>query len=305
MWFLGHDINLVWFILIFFGFWMVVYSGVIGLLEDHLHSSVLELFRYGKTLNGPVQSSLVGLITIPKGYFSHFYMFSSVYIPLLLLVTITSYLSSSPAPRTLVEGLDLVCTQDRTPSTSHSRILLALCLLTLQSWRRLYECLVVNQPTKSTMNLTHYIVGFAHYFCTATGYLCEAPSLTLTPSPAPLNSLLPSFTTLLLVLPFLYAWYQQLVAHQIFADLKRQSPTKHSIPEGGLFTLVSCPHYLCEIIIYTVLMLVLGTEHRTGVLVWIWVVVNQVIAALMSHSWYRRTFRDYPLERRAILPYLL
>jgi hypothetical protein len=48
-----------------------------------------------------------------------------------------------------------------------------------------------------------------------------------------------------------------------------------------------------------------GLRDLTVVLVWCWVAVNQVVAALMSHHWYRRSFRDYPPHRKAIVPYLL
>ena len=50
---------------------------------------------------------------------------------------------------------------------------------------------------------------------------------------------------------------------------------------------------------------VVGLRDLTVVLVWGWVLVNQVVAALMSHHWYRRSFRDYPPQRKAIVPYLL
>jgi len=50
---------------------------------------------------------------------------------------------------------------------------------------------------------------------------------------------------------------------------------------------------------------VVGLNDLTVVLVWGWVVVNQVVAALMSHRWYRRSFRDYPPRRKAIIPFLL
>jgi 3-oxo-5-alpha-steroid 4-dehydrogenase 3 len=43
----------------------------------------------------------------------------------------------------------------------------------------------------------------------------------------------------------------------------------------------------------------------TMVLVWGWVLVNQVVAALMSHNWYKRTFNNYPSNRKAIIPFLL
>merc|ERR1719270_1651037 len=74
-----------------------------------------------------------------------------------------------------IDALDLVCSTNRKASTSASNLVLVLFLLMLQVFRRLYECLFINQASKSTMNITHYIVGYAHYFCAATGYVCESP----------------------------------------------------------------------------------------------------------------------------------
>ena len=300
MWLLGYDLNIVWAILVFFTVFMILYSGIISLLEPVLPTAVLELFRYGKTLNGPVQSSLVGLISVPKSYFTHFYIFSSVYIPLLLCLTIAEA-SGRRLPDSVKPTLDFLCTTDRTSNTSRTSALLALSLLSLQCFRRLYECVAVNQASKSTMNITHYIVGFAHYFCTGTGIVCEAPGF------APgLAAPTPSFLLLVpLVCIFFWAWYQQLEAHRIFARLKIANPTKHSVPYGGLFSLVSCPHYTMEVVLYTVLLLILGISHSSMLLVWSWVVINQCIAGLMSHSWYQTKFKEYPPTRKAIIPYLL
>ena len=48
-----------------------------------------------------------------------------------------------------------------------------------------------------------------------------------------------------------------------------------------------------------------GVSDLTVVLVWGWVMVNQVVAALMSHHWYQRTFKHYPPNRTAIIPFIL
>lgn len=305
MWIFNYDLNIVWAILIFFTVFMIIYNGFIIFLEPYLPTCVLELFRYGKTLNGPVQSSLVNIISVPKSYFTHFYVFACLYIPTLLLLAAQHYHQPNllPPSPSISLALDIACTSSRVASSSSppSSILLVLGLLCLQVLRRLYECVYINQPSKSTMNLTHYIVGFAHYFCTGTGVLCEAPGF----SPGISTSSTFSFSTVLLVLVFLWAWYQQLVAHKTFAALKIASPTKHSVPYGGMFQLVSCPHYTMEIVMYGVIMLLLGLQHHTAVLVCVWVTINQLIAGTMSHQWYRNTFRDYPEERKAIIPYIL
>ena len=115
------------------------------------------------------------------------------------------------------------------------------------------------------MNITHYIVGYAHYFCATTGYVSEAPGFSRSSMTGLAFPALPLYCWLL-ALVFLVAWYLEFEAHKIFAQLKIKSPHTHSIPNGSLFNLVSCPHYLCEVIIYTCFMFILGTSHLTGVL---------------------------------------
>jgi len=305
MWVLGYDLNIVWSVLIFFTVFMIFYSGVISLMEDYLPTAVLELFRYGKTLNGPVKSSLISLIIVPKSYFTHFYIFSSIYIPTLLFLSLSHYTSNVPVSSYVITGLDLVCTASRSVNTNPNSLTLVLILMTLQVFRRLYECAFINQPSSSTMNITHYIVGFAHYFCAGAGYLCEAPGFVSGSSSTTSLSMssLP-FSSWLLSIIFLIAWFYQLETHKSFAQLKISSPNKHSMPQGSLFNYVSCPHYMCEIIIYTCLMLILGIEHSTGVMIWAWVTINQVIAATMSHKWYLTKFEDYPQNRKAIIPFV-
>ena len=57
-----------------------------------LSSILLKLMlRYGKALNGPVRNPLVKLISVPKSYFTHFYIFSSIYVPSLLLLVLYYY----------------------------------------------------------------------------------------------------------------------------------------------------------------------------------------------------------------------
>ena len=119
------------------------------------------------------------------------------------------------------------------------------------------------------MNITHYIVGYAHYFCAATGVLCEAPGFVRNNSIINIINFDPSnlgYDVLILTSVFFVAWYYEFESHKIFAQLKLRNPNVHSIPSGSLFTYVSCPHYLCEVIIYTCFMFLLGPAHLTGIL---------------------------------------
>ena len=91
MWILNWDVNLVWAVLIFFTAFMMVYNSVIAFGEPYLPEFVLELFRYGKTLNGPAKTTFVKMISVPKSYFTHFYIFSSIYVPASLATVLYCY----------------------------------------------------------------------------------------------------------------------------------------------------------------------------------------------------------------------
>ncbi|RUS27196.1 3-oxo-5-alpha-steroid 4-dehydrogenase-domain-containing protein [Jimgerdemannia flammicorona] len=78
--------------------------------------------------------------------------------------------------------------------------------------------------------------------------------------------------------------------------------TRYMIPRGSLFELVSCPSYLSE------------TVEWLGYAVAAWSVPAWVFAAATpgnlfprawrAHGWYRQTFKDYPKERKALIPYV-
>jgi 3-oxo-5-alpha-steroid 4-dehydrogenase 3 len=59
-----------------------------------------------------------------------------------------------------------------------------------------------------------------------------------------------------------------------------------------------------EILIYTAFRLVAGRNITLWSVV-IFVYVNQIIAARISHKWYKETFKEYPRQRTAIIPFLI
>ena len=126
------DVNYVWAILIFFTVFMVIYNGVISVGEQYLPATLLELFRYGKTLDGPAKTPLIKLISVPKSYFTHFYIFSSIYVPAVLFSVIQVYQSNLKVSESVLNSLDLICSSDRQVSTSNSRLVLVLSLLLMQ-----------------------------------------------------------------------------------------------------------------------------------------------------------------------------
>ncbi|KAJ2796871.1 hypothetical protein H4R20_005387 [Coemansia guatemalensis] len=85
---------------------------------------------------------------------------------------------------------------------------------------------------------------------------------------------------------------------------QKSKSTRYSIPYGGLFGLVSCPHYLCELIEWTGFAMLSGSPAA-----WTFVInvaCNLLPRAYHIHQWYRATFpATYPTSRKAIIPYLL
>ena len=81
----------------------------------------------------------------------------------------------------LDQCLTFLSQESRLTSTTPEAVIIAMTLMNIQCWRRLYECLYINVDTGSKMNILHYIVGFAHYFCCGIGYISEAPGFAQHP----------------------------------------------------------------------------------------------------------------------------
>lgn len=110
---------------------------------------------------------------------------------------------------------------------------------------------------------------------------------------------------LLAVLGFTIAYQSD----HILLELKQQKDTKaagqYQIPSGGLFWLVSSPHYLGELIEWTGFCIACDFSIASTSFV-VWTATNLVPRAWATHQWYRTKFReDYDeLDRSAVIPYV-
>lgn len=85
--------------------------------------------------------------------------------------------------------------------------------------------------------------------------------------------------------------------------LKRTTGT-YQIPSGGWFDLVSCPHYLGEILEWAGFCVACHGSLASLSFV-VWTAANLVPRALHQHRWYQQKFEDYPPDRMALVPLLL
>ncbi|TXT07181.1 hypothetical protein VHUM_03351 [Vanrija humicola] len=111
----------------------------------------------------------------------------------------------------------------------------------------------------------------------------------------------------------------RLVSPQIDAPTRKSAAGggRYKVPSGGLFALVSFPNYLCEWLEWTGYAIALSPHVLTrtplfpGVMLAApWAFVLAEVTAMMpravrGHAWYRRTFSDYPAERRAVVPWVI
>ena len=76
----------------------------------------------------------------------------------------------------------------------------------------------------------------------------------------------------------------------------------YQVPHGLAYRWVSCPNYLGEIIQWTGW--AIAVWSLAGWVFAIWTMANLVPRALAHHRWYRKTFDDYPVGRKALIPFL-
>lgn len=125
-----------------------------------------------------------------------------------------------------------------------------------------------------------------------------APNRELTRHPAesirnqPLHlaeTRLASLKTGVAILVYLFAWTNQYWCHKHLAGLK-----KYSLPEGGMFRFLVCPHYTCECLLYISMMLAAAPEGRwynkTLLCAVVFASVNLGVTAGGTRSWYQGKF---------------
>jgi protein-S-isoprenylcysteine O-methyltransferase Ste14 len=83
-------------------------------------------------------------------------------------------------------------------------------------------------------------------------------------------------------------------------SLRQPGESDYKISYSRLYRWVSSPNYLGEITIW--LGWALATWSLPGLAFAFWTVANLLPRARTNHAWYRRTFADYPPERKALIP---
>ncbi|KAF1750982.1 hypothetical protein GCK72_017534 [Caenorhabditis remanei] len=279
------------------------------LICPHLCRLIPALTTYGKASDQLEDNSIVAKISVPKRWFKHFYALGLLTLFLCLHCIYSLIHNPNYLPSIALRFLATLTRSYSIPPIDPSTALLALLLITFHVSRRLYETVFVSVYSDSRMNLFHYGVGIIHYVILPISIMCETQGIS-----KKVENFHVSMDNITLtqwagaVLFWICNWKQHQLAEQIANT--RKGPRglirnyAYGICFGGWFNLVSCPHFLFEICIYLSLLLVIPSAYVYR-FVTLFVCINQTFAALITHSWYHKTFPKYPKTRKALIPYVL
>ncbi|KAJ2885868.1 hypothetical protein H4R27_001072 [Coemansia aciculifera] len=279
------------------------------------------------TSRGTLLSAALNLYaswTVPKNLFSQFYCVGAIVGGLLTIDTI-AWCDSQAVPELSSTDMRLFLhrymafeqwllgsTQSEVPTAYPSKLaVLALVLFTIHVLIRLKECVYDQPSTDARMHIGQYAVGIVFYVLTPLAVVADS---YYPPGWASQSSWIAPIGVAI----YIYASIHQWRCHQILYSLRhrcidtkstpQESSTKldsYAIPTGDLFEYVSCPHFLCEILVYISLWMVTGCQATT--LLWVvgWTAINLSITARESQQWYQTRFgAGYPCDRRALVPFV-
>lgn len=89
---------------------------------------------------------------------------------------------------------------------------------------------------------------------------------------------------------------------EILFRLRAPGEMGYRIPYGGFYRWVSCPNYFGELLAWAGW--ALAAWSLPALFFVVWTAANLVPRALAHQRWYRKTFADYPPERKALIPFL-
>jgi hypothetical protein len=93
------------------------------------------------------------------------------------------------------------------------------------------------------------------------------------------------------------------LADRKLIGLRKGGKQGYFIPRGGLFNYISCPNFFGEIVEWTGFAIMAWNLPALSFAVW--TAANLIPRALSHHKWYREYFKDYPKNRKAVIPFLV
>ncbi|KAF0907951.1 hypothetical protein E2562_022337 [Oryza meyeriana var. granulata] len=176
------------------------------------------------------------------------------------------------------------------------RTQLLSAVLTVHFLKRVLEVLFIHQYSGSMPFNTAVSISSSYFLITTTMIYTQHLTAGL-PDP-PLDLLYPG------VVVFAVGIAGNFYHHFLLSRLRTKGGDKaYKIPTGGLFGLVTCPHYLFEIVGFFGFAMIAQTAHAFAI-------ASGSAAYLAGRScatrrWYESKFEDFPASIKALVPYVL
>ncbi|CAI6333826.1 unnamed protein product [Periconia digitata] len=217
---------------------------------------------------------LAASIQVPHNYFTHFY-----------IVSVTSSLFWGWRLQLWKVG---------------GVLQVAWMLMLLQGVRRLLESRKYTSSSQSKMWVGHWVLGWLYYLSVNASIWVELE---------PANKLNYFGSKAFVIVPaILTAHYLQHTYHAYLYKLRQQN-TGYQLPSHPLFPNLVCPHYTCEIAIYTLQSFL--TAPKGSLLNWtmvtgiIFVIVNLGVTADATKKWYAEKFGESKVQtRKRMIPFI-
>ncbi|KAK2177263.1 hypothetical protein NP493_610g02022 [Ridgeia piscesae] len=265
-----------------------------------------DILLFGKLHDTQRKRTVIQYIEVPKRWFYHFYLVGVIVNSCVCYHVTVAYVYMAHPPA-IIEGPVKFLQSSHHANIDAATAIMLLAMMCVQTGRRLVECLCVSVYSHSTINIFHYIYGIVFYASFGATVLSEAPAFNGQTRVHVADFF--KWQCILGMAMFLYASWQQYNIHVMFARLRQnkaggRSDLKHHIPRGGWFEVVSCPHYLMELVIYSTLLVMSSLTHRALWTVTLSVFVSQMTTGHFTHRWYHEHFEKYTHRRTAVIPFV-
>lgn len=105
------------------------------------------------------------------------------------------------------------------------------------------------------------------------------------------------------IILFFTGLYINWKADNMLIHLRKPGETGYKIPQGWLFEKISCPNLFGELIEWFGFALLCWNLPAFTFL--IWTAANLIPRAIAHHKWYKDKFYEYPVNKKAILPFII
>ncbi|KAL8224157.1 hypothetical protein R6Q57_019632 [Mikania cordata] len=173
------------------------------------------------------------------------------------------------------------------------RFVLLASALTVHFLKRVLEVLFLHKYSGSTGLESTIIITLSYTLSTATMIYDQYLSRDFTNPPIDLKYVGVGL--------FLIGIIGNFYHHYILANLRKDGEKEYKIPQGGLFDLVICPHYLFEVFAYVGISCISQTLYAFAFA--LGTVFYLIGRSYATREWYMSKFGDkFPKEVKAIIP---